>query len=227
MMESTPEQLRAETPAYKAEHPAAAALERNYNPFYGPQTFAYQAGAKVRDMAMRPNALGGVLNRGPLAGGLTGAAIGGLAGGAIGGIMGGKEKAKQMALIAALLGASVGSYSGHLRKQAFYRGDTYQQINQLLVKANISFDQRIQLMAAVPRLPQAKAEDLLRNAQRVGGAGIGALVARYLMGAGLLGTAFGGLLGGMVGGSLYFGPRNSFGNPSLGRRDFSGNNIVL
>lgn len=222
----SPEQAQAADPDWAAANPASAALERYYNPLYGPQQSTYHAGANLRNALVRPNSLGAVLNRGAGPGALAGAGIGGAAGVGLGLLTG--EPMKK-GLLAALLGAGLGGYIGGQRaKSAGWRssvagGDASAQLSQAIGSLpGISFSQKAQFMAAVPRMSAQQQQELMGLISQVGWGAAGALIARYMMGTGLIGTAVGGYLGAMFGRPA--SPRNAAGL-SMGNSDFFGNSI--
>jgi hypothetical protein len=230
----TPEQIQAQDPTYAAAHPAEAAQNRVYNPFSESGGFGYRLGAGLRDIASRPNILGSILNQGPMAGGALGAGIGALAGAGIGAATG--RGTGNMALLGALLAGGLGAYSGHVRttdysKSAGWRssafGDPKEAITTALQQAPMEFNQKMQVLAGVSGLSPDQADQLARAIQSVGGMAAGGIIARYLLGWGLLGTLFGGAVGGMIGHNLYTGAHDAMGYKSLGNRDFSGNPTYL
>jgi hypothetical protein len=235
------EQRQALDPVFRRAHPAEAAINKYYNPFYGPNQPAYQMGQAARDYAMQPNALGRLLDKGPLTGAATLGGIGALGGGVAGAISdafsGNSGSATRLALLLGLAGAGIGATSGYMRrdKTASWRAmgtpgfgvDPREELVSAINSAqSINFNQRMQALAAIPRLSDGQARQLLSQIGMLGGAAAGATILRFLFGAGLMGTLAGGLLGGMLGhgaGSRYSsGP---LGMPSMAGFDFDGNRL--
>lgn len=88
----------------------------------------------------------------------------------------------------------------------------------------LSFNQRAQLMSGVGSLDANSARELQRLLMTSGGAAIGAIVARFLMGKGLGSTVLGAMLGGFMGNALFGNnaSRTSTGRPAMTGIDFSG-----
>ncbi len=131
------------------------------------------------------------------------------------------------ALLGALGGAGLGAYSGNLRKSSGWRSsiDPRQELAAAIGEVpGIGFNQKSQFYAAVPKMSDDQVEELLQLLKRAGGFAAGALISKYLLGAGLIGTAVGGFLGAMFGGSKS-NPRTAGGFGSMGNYDFRGNQI--
>jgi hypothetical protein len=180
------------------------------------------------------------INQGPIPGallvGALAAAAGGLGGSlanvglnAYSKVTGDRKKridAVRMALMLGLLGAGVGAYSGWMNqsmnesmsKSSGFRNsdnwrdnDPYQIIMEALRDSKtLSFNEQAQLMRGVSQLSPTQAAALARQIKTAAGAAIGALVARFLAGAGLGGMVLGGLIGGTLAKSLMV-RRDSFG----------------
>jgi hypothetical protein len=180
------------------------------------------------------------INQGPIPGallvGALAAAAGGLGGSlanvglnAYSKVTGDRKKridAVKMALMLGLIGAGVGAYSGWMNKSmnesmnkssgfrnsANWRdNDPYQIIMEALRDSRtLSFNEQAQLMRGVSQLSPMQAAALARQIKTAAGAAIGALVARFLAGAGLGGMVLGGLIGGTLAKSLMV-RRDSFG----------------
>jgi hypothetical protein len=226
----TPEQKQAENPAFQAAHPSEAARQQYANPFYGPQSGVYRFGAGARDYLSRAGSgLGDILNKGPMQGGALGAGLAGLAGGALSVAQGSRHPVRNT-LLAALLGAGVGAYSGAVRQPGYYKaagwrmgGDPRADILQALADTPMGFGEKAKMMAAVPQLSDMQAQQLQMLISRVAGAGVGAVISRFLLGAGLMGMTFGGLVGGWMGGQMASQARpDASGYPTLGNRNFAG-----
>ena len=232
----TESQERALDPTYMAEHPNDAALERYYNPFYGPQTGAYQLGATLRDKLMAPNIIGRQLDKGPWTGAATLGGIGAVGGGIAGAITDAfthnSGTAARLATLLGLGGAALGGLSGHMRqpqdKAASWREGEDSVKEQLIEAINnaqmMNFNDRMRATAAVPQLNAFQAQQLLSQVSMLGGAAAGAAIMRFLFGAGLMGTLAGGFMGGMLGRS--FNPPyrpGPLGMPSMSGYDLNGN----
>ena len=206
----TPEEIAAENPQHLREHPEDV-LNQYQNSFYGPNNFAYNAGQHLRQWATQPNAIGDFLNRGPLAGAGLGALAGGALGG-IGGAIGGHGSAGRMALLGALLGGGLGAYSGYQRKSAGWKlDDPRADIQALLNSAPLSLTDKIKYSQAVGMLPESQARELRQLLNGSSGAIIGAIIARFLMQTGVLGTMFGAALGSFAGNLFNRGNRDALG----------------
>ena len=231
----TPDQQQAVQPNFMAAHPGRAALNRYYSPVYGPQSFGAKMGEGIRNFAMKPNALGNILNNGPM----SGAALGGTIGAGAGALLGARSgRSARLATLLGVLGAGVGAYSGYERTKAasFWRqgmgmgGEDARQelISALNMTPSLGFDQKMKAMAAIPGLSDSQASQLLAQVSTLGGIGAGAAIMRYLMGAGLMGTVFGGLVGGMMGNAFgHSHNRTGLGGPSMNGFDMSGNSLNL
>ena len=199
----------------------------NTSPLDENTSMGASVGRGVREFADRPNMLGSILNNGPLSGGLLGGAIGA----GIGGLAGiPTRRSKRLAVIAGLLGAGLGAglgaYSGMVRQPGYYKsaawrggdpfGDPTDQIlTALQSDTGLGTYQKMQMMAQVAQLPQYQAAQLAQMLGSVAGAGVGALIARFLLGAGTLGTAVGAGMGYMAGNALFGNhQRDAMGYPS-------------
>jgi len=225
--EMTAEQNQAADPTWAAAHPEEAALNHYYNPFYGGSSKLHQWGEEARKAMLQPNWVGNVLNHGSGPGALLGAAAGGLAGAGIGAFQGHPAR---MGILAALLGAGIGAYSGAQRTKAAsgWRSsinDSREQLAEAIADIpGLGFNQKAKFLAAVPELSNSQVHELISILSSVGGFAAGAAVSRFLLGAGLLGTAAGGFLGALIGSSMR-SPRGAGGYESLGNTDFRGNSI--
>jgi hypothetical protein len=97
-------------------------------------------------------------------------------------------------------------------------------MSMLQAAPGLSFNQRAQLMSGVSSLDANSARELQRLVAMSGGAAIGVIVARFLVGKGLGSTVLGAMLGGVMGNALFGNsqPRTSTGRPSMSGIDFSG-----
>ena len=220
---------------------AEAALIRSQNALAHPyNSMGSQIGRGLRSLAtsgpgrFARGVAGTPFNFGPAVGGVSGLALGAGAGYALGKL---KDQFRDDdeeesdngfngALIGAALGAGGGTLLGGMReKLAFTAGDLDYVRMRISQDPQIGSQERRSLLGQVSQLDAAslsKLEDLLRT---VAGAGIGALVARFLLNAGIGGT----LLGAAVGGFLGSPSRpNFFGMPThTGRQDAYGNPFNL
>lgn len=113
-----------------------------------------------------------------------------------------------------LLGALGGGYT-QWRKNQFLKGAAWrspdnngqevisQVLAQLRQAPGLSFYERGQLMAGVGKLPPASAARLRDMIAMSGGASIGAMVSKFLMGQGLVGQVAGAVLGGSIGRAFF------------------------
>ena len=88
----------------------------------------------------------------------------------------------------------------------------------------LSFNEKSQLIAGVAQLSSFDLSQLAASLSGYGGATVGAIVARFLLNKGLLGTVLGAIFGGAIAKSI-FGPsipRNDLGQPSLQGRTITG-----
>jgi hypothetical protein len=221
--------------------------------------------------------IGGILNKGPLAGGLLSMAPGLLLGAAGSGalnLLAGKPLTSDMlrnALIGGLATGSLGAYSGYLRKykpqwnepkttpepeqwtpgdlnnanavvkdkvlaalrkQGAYdkeatmsSSDAQARVVQLIQSSpGLSFTEKSQLIAGVSQLSSNQVSQLSDSLAGMGGAAVGAIVARFLMNKGLIGTVLGAIFGGTVARSLFGSsvPKNDLGQPSFQGRTLLG-----
>lgn len=230
-------------PAWQQANPARAALSR-YREGAPENSIGYQVGKSIRGLA-------GGLGQGPrpaadsspslgaMAGAFKGgipAALLGLVGGYAADKMSGREDsywAPRAAAGLGVLGAGLGAYTGYERnKQASYwKGDeessTPQIVNIINSAPGITGDQRFNLIQGVNRLSDSDSKRLLQILFASGGFGIGAMIAKFLMGAGVGGTILGGVLGGAIGNA--FAPRppkDAFGRNSLGNNDLFGHHLL-
>jgi len=169
----------------------------------------------------------------------NGALFGALSTGALGGLLGyggaslvnmvrgGSLSPDRVGALGALLGAGAGAYLGSVQKRAStLRSMSPADIEQTVIAAlaqdsSIDFAQRAAAASAVQSLSSGELKQLVQFLSTAGGATIGALVLRFLMGKGLLPLALGAAAGAMLG-SHFSTPRNALGQRSLGARSFFG-----
>ena len=98
--------------------------------------------------------------------------------------------------------------------------------NRIMADSLLSFDQRNQLMSLVSQLPSNALSQLAPMIAAATGAGVGALIAKYLLGMGITGTVIISILGGSLGNRLGQPSEPAF-NPvsGLGYLDTFGNRI--
>lgn len=258
---------------FKKKNPQYAALNAYYNPYQTDRTFGYAVGNQLRDLYKGYEPLvGGILNKGPLQGGLLTAApgllLGALGTGALNMIIGrpaGTDLLRN-ALIGGLATGALGAYSGYLRKhkpnysepaqpltlsskerqalhelaraqarmglksasvkRAFSSASEAQSriVQAIQSSPGLSFQEKSQLIAGVAQLSSNDLSRLASSLAGYGGAAVGAIIARFLLNKGLIGTVLGAIFGGSLANSL-FGPtipRNDLGRPSLQGRTFTG-----
>ena len=190
------------------------------------QSSMHSLGEGIRTFTQRPNFIGNLLNQGAAAGAVTGGVLGGLGGMAANALTGGERP--HLAKLVGLLGAGIGAYSGHLRagnlKSAGWRSSPFQtpkdDILQALNNSQMDFSEKARLIAAVPQLNAQQAQQLASAIVNVGSAAAGALIAKYMLGSGLIGTLLGGVAGQYIGSALFgSGTRDSLGVSSRGNTD--------
>lgn len=110
-------------------------------------------------------------------------------------------------------------------KNAFANAGAEERVIQMILSSpGLSFNEKSQLVAGVSQLSSFDASKLLSSLAGVGGAAVGAVVARYLLNRGLIGTVLGAIFGGTLSNAV-FGPsipRNDLGQPSLQGRNILG-----
>jgi hypothetical protein len=225
-------------PETRSKRPLFAATHE-YQEFDPRDNLGQQLGRGLHNALTSPNFISKTLDKGPLVGGLSGALGVGALGYGAGWLMNkgddpeAKKKRRRWGMLAALAGGAAGAYSGHWRtKESSWRmstsGDHRQQVMDAISAApGLSFQQRSQFMMGVSKLPDSQVNRLAELIPTVTGIGVGALVAKFLMGAGLGGIVLGGMLGGVIGHALGSTPtpKDGLGRPSLNNHDMFGNSI--
>jgi hypothetical protein len=214
-----------------------------------PWTIGYQAGRTLPDMAVRHQMLrplrGAINNLGTNNAGaaLAGAGIGGAIG-AGSALVGGGNVGRRTAV-----GAGVGSLGmlllslyarnrlnntqyrqieppalpGRVKSSFYAVGEGSQEIgSKLLSDSGLSSADKTMLLNYVQRLPNSQKAELAHLIGPAVGAGIGIIIARYLMRLGIGGTAIMALLGAGVGRQITSGPRDAYGHVINTRRDAFG-----
>ena len=218
-----PWQQRATDPDFIRENPGQAVLD-SYRP--GTGGLFYNMGRNLRENMKQPlGQLGDWMNKGVGHGAAAGALLGlpAFLGTALFNKLTGSElPSAGIGLATAAAGAGLGAASSHERtKVAGWRapGESITpklEINQLLQSATgLSFQDRTSMALGVNQLTQDQARELLGLLSTVSGAGIGALIAKFLMHAGFLGTMAGAAVGGWLG-NAFSHPQsyNSIGLPN-------------
>jgi len=134
------------------------------------------------------------------------------------------------ALIGAALGGLGGTMLGGMREKVAYAtqgsGDLDYIRMRIFQDSQLGSSDRQTLLSGVSRLSASDLSDLEETLRTMAGAGIGALIARFLMRAGLGGTLLGAAIGGLLG--LRAGGSSILGNPKhTGRTDAYGNPFTL
>jgi len=208
------------------------AAANEYKDYDQRNSLGYALGQGLHKAMVNPNPVSRTLDKGPWVGGL----LGGLGAAAMG--YGGSRAFRDRdsmhwlaTLLAGGVGAAAGAYSGNWRsKRAGWRmgNDGRQQVMEAINSApGLSFQQRSQFMLGVSKLPDTQVNQLASLLRTATGFGVGALVAKFLSGAGLGGMLLGGLIGGVIGNA--FNPRqpkDGLGRPSLNNHDMFGNPFI-
>lgn len=215
-----------------------------------PWTIGYQAGRSLPDMAVRHRMLRPLrsvvdnLGTNHMGASIAGAGIGGAIGAGTSLVSGG-SMGRGAAVGAGLggLGAFLLSLYAQNRlgntqvrqaplpnlpgriKQSFYavEPEAGQDISSKLMSDNAtSYSDKTMLLNYVRNLPSYQQSDLSRLIGPAVGAGIGMLIAKYLLGLGIGGTALTALLGAGVGRQFWSGPRDAYGRSVNTHRDALG-----
>lgn len=121
--------------------------------------------------------------------------------------------------------ASTGLYKKSSVKSAIGAAEAQSRVVQLIQSApGLSFNEKSQLIAGISQLSSNEVTQLSSSLVGIGGAAVGAIVARFLMNKGLIGTVLGAIFGGTVARSLFGSPvpRNDLGQPSFQGRTLLG-----
>lgn len=179
----------------------------------------YQWGEGMRQTLTDPNnRWRRMTGRGSLLGAAAGGTAGAIGGGILGLILGALRGdmgagGKWGAGLGGAAGLALGGYSG--AQHAKSASTSEQQILQALRQApGLSFNERAHLARGVQSLSEQDLQTLVRMLRTAGGAGIGALIARFLLDKQRGGLILGALAGGAIGRALGQPPtRNEFGQP--------------
>ena len=221
---------------WQKDNPALTAYHKRRDAFDYRDSWQARAGSGILNSLGDPsNKWNNTMNRGPLVGALaTGVGAGALSAGTLWllsklGVVPPSYVARG-GIGAAVAGTALGGYSGHKHrqyqaKQAFYSGASAQQqiLSALSRDQTLPFHERSRLQQAVMILSDAEAQKLQRLIGTVGGSAIGALVAKYLVHAGLGGTIIGAVMGGAIGSA--FSGRNNMSRNAVGQRTRAGYNV--
>ena len=250
-----PEEWRATyDKSFQAASPYTAALNSYYNPTQSNRTMGYTLGNSLNNFRKTwGGRAGSILDKGPLIGGLASAApgllLGGLGTAAVNTVTGNDTGHNVMrnALIAALLTGGLGAFSGYMRKykpisaqtpdtqgyksaaygEAYTPGAPASYVVSSAIQAapGMSFNERSKLMAGVAQLDANSLQQLAQALSTASGAAIGAIVSRFLLNKGLIGTVLGAIFGGAVAKAVFGTPNNALGQQSMRGKTFSGKNI--
>lgn len=116
--------------------------------------------------------------------------------------------------------------SSVVKTAAMGAAEAQARVVQLIQAApGLSFTEKSQLIAGIAQLSSNEVSQLSNSLVGIGGAAVGAIVARFLMNKGLIGTVLGAIFGGTVARSLFGSPvpRNDLGQPSFQGRTLLGN----
>lgn len=109
-------------------------------------------------------------------------------------------------------------------KAAMGAAEAQARVVQLIQSApGLSFTEKSQLVAGIAQLSSNEVTQLSNSLVGIGGAAVGAIVARFLMNKGLIGTVLGAIFGGTVARSL-FGP--PVAKNDLGQTSFQGRTLL-
>jgi len=202
---------------YQRSNPYLASSQAYHHPFEDKESMGYAIGEKLRSgLDYTGNIAGDVLNKGPMIGGLA-AMVPGFLAGAAGSSLYNKvtgqdnDNMLRNAMLMALLTGGIGAYSGYLRSQqkpTFKSASSaIDEITSAIASApGLSFSERSQLTAGVSKLGMSDLNSLASSLATVSGAAVGALVTRYLLNKGLIGSILGAVFGGVVAKSLFGAP---------------------
>lgn len=234
-------------PEFQRLDPARTALYRHRENAYE-DAAGYRIGSGVgnwmRSVSNNPSPYGPLGTKGPISGALAmgiPAAILGLGAGYIADKFsdsGESKWAPRAAIGAGVLGSALGAYSGYHRNKVASMSpwkldssigvpDKSRILAVLNSSPGLSYQQKNVFSEGISQLSDSDARRLLQLILSAGGFGIGAIIAKFLMGAGLMGTMLGGLAGGLVGNAVApKQPKDALGRNTLGNRDLYGRTII-
>lgn len=216
---------------WQRENPAMTAYHRRRDAYDPRDSWQYMAGAGIANRMGDPNnRWRRTMRRGPLAGGTAVAlSAGALSLGTLWllnrlGVIP-SSMVKPVTLGAAALGAAIGGFSGSRHrneKQASMapRDDILAMLRQ---DTRTSFGEKARLQRGVMSLSQQELSRLRTMIGTAGGASVGAIIARFLLGAGRGGMLVGALVGGSVGRAIF--RSNEFNKNVAGQRTRPGKNV--
>lgn len=123
----------------------------------------------------------------------------------------------------AMAGLNKRSFS--IKAAAMSASEAQARVVQLIQAApGMSFTEKSQLIAGISQLSSGEVSQLSNSLTGIGGAAVGAIVARFLMNKGLIGTVLGAIFGGTIARSLFGSPvpKNDLGQPSFQGRTLLG-----
>lgn len=201
------------------------------------ESMAYKGGQTIRRIAddPEPTLIGRLFNTGPVAGSLAGAGTGWLLGKILEWINPGKSDIKwsTIGLLGGGLGGGLTGYYKNkiwedqqrkkreavgLLKQSMFRDPRNFILERLQGANDISPYEKAQLAARVRQMNIMEAERLKEKVRAAAGFGVGAIISRFVFGAGWVGTTVGGLAGALASKLLPTGNR-----PPTGIFSHSGN----
>lgn len=238
----TEEQAQANNEDFQRAYPVTAELQKYRHPYDPNNKWTPQyVGRKAREWISRPNAFSQALDGGILPGALATGAL------AAGTALGGSWLKNWLAddehqtntgrntLLALLAGGGLGAWLAYQRMQqpkaasrwfndpSAPQPSTKELVLKMLAQApGLGADERFQYMAAVSQLRATELRNLAALLRSVGGAALGAVLARFFLGKGLLRSGAGAVLG-LAAGSAFTGNRK----PPIRDRNVSGQYYAL
>jgi hypothetical protein len=227
----TPAQARANDPVFSEKNPVTAAWDKYHSPWdMANKDSPYSIGVSVGDWLKKPNIISEILDAGIAPGALGGAlALGGLGlGGSLAHNMLAEKRKKtdavRNAILLALVGAGAGgwlafqrgqgtqksgsSWSGHYASRQ--QTPAKQAVARMIeLSPGLSHFEKTRYLAALSEASEPQVNALINALRLAGGAGIGAILARFLWGGGLARAGIGALLGGTAAALTNLGRRGS------------------
>jgi hypothetical protein len=222
---ATPDRVRLSGTVAKASLPEHAdwqqknpALTSMYR-YRGPGSFGtgnYEVGENLRGLLASNNMWQRAARSGMVPAALKGG-LAGVAGGSILGLILGMIRGdawggmRTGALAGGALGAGLGGYAGHnFSKQA--SADSLRLKALLSADSTVGFTEKARLQKALDSLSDVDIRAILQLVSGLGGAGVGALIAKFLLGSGKGGMLMGAAVGGFLGAGRLSGKQtNAFG----------------